>query len=73
MGDKLIFREGRTKGLGVIKQLGYDKLKNPLSRKAKEDAAAAAAAEGGGAGAGAGAGAVAGTAAAATAATGSTK
>lgn len=72
MGDKLIFREGRTKGLGVIKQLGYDKLKNPLSRKAKEDAAAAAAAEGGG-GAGAGAGAVAGTAAAATTTAGSTK
>ena len=25
IGDKLIFREGRTKGLGVIKALNYDK------------------------------------------------
>lgn len=36
IGDKLIFREGRTKGLGVVKQLGYDRLKDPLSKKAKE-------------------------------------
>lgn len=38
VGDKLIFREGRTKGLGVIKQVGYDKLKAPLSNKAKKEA-----------------------------------
>ena len=36
IGDKLIFREGRTKGLGVVKQLGYDKLKDPLSKKVKD-------------------------------------
>jgi GTPase len=29
VGDKLLFREGRTKGLGVVTQLGYDP-KNPL-------------------------------------------
>lgn len=38
IGDKLIFREGRTKGLGVIKELGYDKVKNPLSKGDKNDA-----------------------------------
>lgn len=43
IGDKLIFREGRTKGLGVVKQLGYDKLKDPLSKKAKEAAPTGAA------------------------------
>lgn len=24
IGDKLLFREGRTKGLGIVKALGYD-------------------------------------------------
>ena len=23
-GDRLLFREGRTKGLGIVKSLGYD-------------------------------------------------
>lgn len=37
-GDKLLFREGRTKGLGVIKQVGYDYSKplNPNSTKIAE-------------------------------------
>lgn len=29
-GDRLIFREGRTKGLGIVKSVGYDP-KQPLS------------------------------------------
>jgi len=29
IGDKLLFREGRTKGLGIVKSLGYDS-DNPL-------------------------------------------
>ncbi|KAK3691981.1 P-loop containing nucleoside triphosphate hydrolase protein [Podospora appendiculata] len=29
-GDRLLFREGRTKGLGIVKSLGYDPLK-PLN------------------------------------------
>lgn len=29
-GDRLLFREGRTKGLGIVKYVGYDPLK-PLS------------------------------------------
>lgn len=29
-GDRLLFREGRTKGLGIVKSVGYDKSK-PLS------------------------------------------
>ncbi|KAL7271639.1 hypothetical protein RUND412_005582 [Rhizina undulata] len=29
VGDKLLFREGRTKGLGIVKSLGYDP-QNPL-------------------------------------------
>jgi hypothetical protein len=31
-GDRLLFREGRTKGLGIVKQVGYDPAK-PLSLK----------------------------------------
>lgn len=26
-GDRLLFREGRTKGLGIVKSLGYDPAK----------------------------------------------
>lgn len=26
-GDRLLFREGRTKGLGIVKSVGYDKSK----------------------------------------------
>lgn len=26
-GDRLLFREGRTKGLGIVKSVGYDPLK----------------------------------------------
>lgn len=29
-GDRLLFREGRTKGLGIVKSVGYDRSK-PLS------------------------------------------
>lgn len=29
-GDRLIFREGRTRGLGIVKSVGYDPSK-PLS------------------------------------------
>lgn len=29
-GDRLLFREGRTKGLGIVKSVGYDPSK-PLS------------------------------------------
>jgi GTPase len=32
VGDRILFREGRTKGLGIVKALGYDP-KNPLSQK----------------------------------------
>ena len=32
VGDRLLFREGRTKGLGVVKALGYDKDK-PLGKQ----------------------------------------
>lgn len=28
-GDRLLFREGRTKGLGIVKSIGYDP-KHPL-------------------------------------------
>lgn len=30
-GDRLLFREGRTKGLGIVKSVGYDP-KRPLSQ-----------------------------------------
>jgi len=39
-GDRLLFREGRTKGLGIVKSLGYD---TPLSPKTAEDEEATAA------------------------------
>ncbi|KAI1259125.1 P-loop containing nucleoside triphosphate hydrolase protein [Xylariaceae sp. FL1019] len=35
-GDRLLFREGRTKGLGIVKSVGYDKTK-PLSGKPPDD------------------------------------
>ncbi|KAK3990151.1 GTP-binding protein 1 [Cladorrhinum sp. PSN332] len=35
-GDRLLFREGRTKGLGIVKSVGYDPSK-PLSPKQGED------------------------------------
>ncbi|KAK4465667.1 GTP-binding protein 1 [Cladorrhinum samala] len=41
-GDRLLFREGRTKGLGIVKSVGYDPSK-PLSPKQGEDEAAATA------------------------------
>lgn len=41
-GDKLLFREGRTKGLGIVKSVGYDPSK-PLNPEAGKEAAEAAA------------------------------
>ncbi|KAK0703852.1 P-loop containing nucleoside triphosphate hydrolase protein [Lasiosphaeria miniovina] len=35
-GDRLLFREGRTKGLGIVKSVGYDP-SNPLMPKQPED------------------------------------
>ena len=35
-GDKLLFREGRTKGLGVVKEIDYDENK-PLNPALKVD------------------------------------
>ncbi|KAI8952802.1 P-loop containing nucleoside triphosphate hydrolase protein [Xylaria longipes] len=35
-GDRLLFREGRTKGLGIVKSIGYDP-NHPLMPKAAED------------------------------------
>lgn len=38
IGDRILFREGRTKGLGIVKQVGYDPGKplNPDAGKEKE-------------------------------------
>ncbi|KAI0187738.1 P-loop containing nucleoside triphosphate hydrolase protein [Xylaria flabelliformis] len=36
-GDRLLFREGRTKGLGIVKSIGYDP-NHPLMPKAAEEA-----------------------------------
>jgi GTPase len=38
VGDRILFREGRTKGLGIVKQVGYDKEKplNPEGIKERE-------------------------------------
>lgn len=38
VGDRILFREGRTKGLGIVKQVGYDPAKplNPDVLKEKE-------------------------------------
>lgn len=35
-GDRLLFREGRTKGLGIVKSVGYDASK-PLGGIAKAE------------------------------------
>jgi GTPase len=35
-GDRLLFREGRTKGLGIVKSVGYDP-KHPLMPKTEGD------------------------------------
>ena len=37
IGDKILFREGRTKGLGIVKGLGYDP-KHPLNPETQEEA-----------------------------------
>ena len=37
-GDRLLFREGRTKGLGIVKSVGYDPSK-PLMPKEDDGAA----------------------------------
>src|ERR1700722_18693464 len=38
-GDRLLFREGRTKGLGIVKSVGYDPSKplNPEAGKAASE------------------------------------
>ena len=36
VGDKILFREGRTKGLGIVKSVGYDASK-PLNPNAVAD------------------------------------
>lgn len=38
-GDRLLFREGRTRGLGIVKSVGYDP-KQPLMSAAEDDGAA---------------------------------
>ncbi|KAI2732230.1 hypothetical protein CBS147333_1452 [Penicillium roqueforti] len=40
-GDRVLFREGKTKGLGIVKSIGYDPTK-PLSANAKEGASTSA-------------------------------
>ncbi len=35
-GDRLLFREGRTKGLGIVKSVGYDP-EHPLSGETPVD------------------------------------
>lgn len=40
VGDRIIFREGRTKGLGIVKQVGYDAnkpLQSDATRNGKKD------------------------------------
>lgn len=39
VGDRILFREGRTKGLGIVKSLGYDAEKplNPELKKEREE------------------------------------
>ena len=39
VGDRILFREGRTKGLGIVKSVGYDPLKplNPDAKKEKDE------------------------------------
>jgi GTPase len=38
VGDRILFREGRTKGLGIVKALGYE---GPLGGESASDEAAA--------------------------------
>ena len=40
IGDRILFREGRTKGLGIVKGLGYDPA-HPLNPGGDEDDEAA--------------------------------
>ena len=49
VGDRILFREGRTKGLGIVKQVGYDPLKplNPEAAKEKAEGAGKTAAKAG--------------------------
>ena len=42
VGDRILFREGRTKGLGIVKSVGYDKSKPLNPNKESEDAEEAA-------------------------------
>lgn len=35
-GDRLLFREGRTKGLGIVKSIGYDSTKPLMTRKVEK-------------------------------------
>ena len=42
--DRILFREGRTKGLGIVKQVGYDPSK-PLNPNAEKEEAGGAGAE----------------------------
>lgn len=37
VGDRILFREGRTKGLGIVKQVGYD-YNHPLNPEAAKEA-----------------------------------
>lgn len=37
VGDKILFREGRTKGLGIVKAVGYDKSKPLFEGRTDED------------------------------------
>jgi GTPase len=45
-GDRLLFREGRTKGLGIVKSVGYDASKPLNPENAKEGNGKAKAGEG---------------------------
>lgn len=37
VGDRILFREGRTKGLGIVKSVGYDSAR-PLNPEVKDEA-----------------------------------
>lgn len=41
-GDRLLFREGRTKGLGIVKSVGYDPSKPLMSKEAESQVGEAA-------------------------------
>ena len=42
IGDRILFREGRTKGLGIVKAVGYDPTKplNPDAEKTESEVTA---------------------------------